>query len=58
MVIAQHPYEMGQKCIEYAMAAINGDTASIPKRWGTGYTVITRDNVDTTEAQQSIYSSK
>ncbi len=58
MVIAQHPYEMGQKCIEFAMAAINGDTASIPKRWGTGYTVITRDNVDTEEAQNSIYSTQ
>ena len=58
MVIAQHPYEMGQKCIEFAMSAINGDTASIPKRWGTGYTVITRENVDTEEAQNSIYSTQ
>jgi ribose transport system substrate-binding protein len=57
MVIAQHPYEMGQKCIEFAMSAINGDTASVPKRWPTGYTVITRDNVDTEEAQQSIYKA-
>lgn len=58
MVIAQHPYEMGQKCVEFAMAAINGDTASIPKRWATGYTVITRENVDTEEAQNSIYNDK
>ena len=57
IVIAQHPYEMGQKCVEYAVAAKNGDTASIDKRWPTGYTIITRDNVDTPEAQQAIYSS-
>lgn len=58
IVIAQHPYEMGQKCIEYAMAAINGQTDQIEKRWPTGYTIITRDNVDTEEAQQSIYKSE
>ena len=58
IVIAQHPYEMGQKCIEYAVAAAKGDTGSIPKRWPTGYTIITRDNVDTEEAQQSIYSAQ
>lgn len=58
IVIAQHPYEMGQKCIEYAMMAIGGDTSGIPKRFPTGYTVITRDNIDTEEAQQSIYKSQ
>jgi ribose transport system substrate-binding protein len=58
IVIAQHPYEMGQKCIEFSLAAIAGDTDSIDKRWPTGYTVITRENVDTEEAQQSIYKSQ
>jgi len=58
IVIAQHPYEMGQKCIEYAKAAIDGKTSDIQKRWPTGYTVITRDNVNSPEAQQAIYSSK
>lgn len=58
IVIAQHPYEMGQKCIEYAMDAVNGKTNDIPKRWPTGYTVITRDNVDSAEAKQAVYSSK
>ena len=38
IVIAQHPYEMGQKCIEYAVAAVNGETDKIDKRWPTGYT--------------------
>lgn len=58
IVIAQLPYQMGQKCIEFALAAINGDTASIPKRFPTGYVVITRDNVDSDEAQKAIYKSE
>jgi ribose transport system substrate-binding protein len=58
IVIAQHPYEIGQKCIEYAVAAINGNMDAIEKRFPTGYTVITRDNVDTPEAQQSIYKAE
>lgn len=58
IVIAQHPYEMGQKCIEYAVAAVNGEMDKIEKRWPTGYTIITRDNVDSEEAQQSIYKSE
>ncbi len=58
IVIAQHPYEMGQKCIEFAVAAVNGEFDAIPKRWPTGYTIITRENVDSEEAQQSIYKSE
>jgi len=58
IVIAQHPYEMGEKCIEFSLAAIAGDMDSIDKRWPTGYTAITRENVDTEEAQQSIYKSQ
>jgi ribose transport system substrate-binding protein len=58
IVIAQHPYEMGQVCIEYAVAAVNGEMDKIEERWPTGYTAITRDNVDTEEAQQSIYKSE
>jgi ribose transport system substrate-binding protein len=58
IVIAQHPYEMGQKCIEFAVAAAGGDTAGVDKRWPTGYTIITRDNVDSEEAQQAIYKSE
>ena len=58
IVIAQHPYEMGEKCIEFAVAAINGNFDAIPKRYPTGYTIITRENVDTEEAQRSIYKSE
>jgi ribose transport system substrate-binding protein len=58
IVIAQHPYEIGQVCVEYAQHAINGEMDKIEKRFATGYTVITPDNVDSPEAQQAIYSSK
>jgi ribose transport system substrate-binding protein len=58
IVIAQHPYEIGQKCIEFAVAAVNGDMDVIEKRFPTGYTVITRDNVDSPEAQQAIYKAE
>jgi ribose transport system substrate-binding protein len=57
LVIAQLPYEMGQKCIDFAVAAVAGDFDSIDKRWPTGYQVITRENVDTEESQNAIYKS-
>lgn len=58
MVIAQLPYQMGQVGVEYALAAINGDMDSIQPRFGTDYVVITRDNVDSEEAQNAIYKSE
>ena len=58
MVIAQLPYQMGQVGVEYALSAINGDMDSIESRFGTDYVVITRDNVDTEEAQNAIYKSE
>lgn len=58
IVIAQLPYQMGQVCVEYAVAAAAGDTASIQKRFPTGYQVITLENVDTPESQNAIYKSE
>ncbi|NJN97437.1 MAG: substrate-binding domain-containing protein [Anaerolineales bacterium] len=58
LVIAQHPAEMGSVGVEYAVKALAGDTAGIEKRYATGYTVITRDNVDTPESQAAIYKSE
>jgi ribose transport system substrate-binding protein len=57
IVLAQLPYEMGQKCIEYSLMALDGKADEIPARWPTGYVIITRDNVDSEEAQQAIYKS-
>jgi ribose transport system substrate-binding protein len=58
LVIAQKPADMGTTAVDYAMQAISGDTSQIQKRVPTGYVVITRDNVDTPEAQAAIYKSQ
>ncbi len=58
LVIAQLPYEMGIKCIDFSVAAAAGDMDAIDKRWPTGYQVITRENVDTEESQNAIYKSE
>ncbi|MBV9578863.1 MAG: substrate-binding domain-containing protein, partial [Chloroflexi bacterium] len=58
LVIAQKPADMGTTGVDYAMQAISGDTSQIQKRVPTGYVVITRDNVDTQEAQDAIYKGE
>ncbi len=58
LVIAQLPYEMGQTCIDYAVAAKAGNMDAIEKRYPTGYQVITIDNVDTEASQNAIYKSE
>src|SRR5689334_9963166 len=57
MVIAQEPALMGSTAVQYAIDALNGNMSAIQKRVATGYVVITRDNVDTPEAQAAIYKS-
>jgi ribose transport system substrate-binding protein len=58
LVIAQKPADMGTTGVDYAMKAISGDTSGIQKRVPTGYVIITRDNVDSAEAQAAIYKSQ
>ncbi|MBV9170348.1 MAG: substrate-binding domain-containing protein [Chloroflexi bacterium] len=58
LVIAQQPYLMGTTGIDYAVKAISGDTTNLQKRVPTGYVLITRDNVDSPEAQQAIYKNE
>ena len=58
LVIAQQPYLMGTTGIDYALKAISGDDADLQKRFPTGYVLITRDNVDSPEAQQAIYKNE
>jgi len=58
LVIAQLPYQMGQVAVEYAVDAMEGNTDAIKPRFPTGYVVITRDNVDSEEAQKAIYKSE
>ena len=58
LVIAQKPADMGMIGVDYAVAAIGGDTTGMQKRVATGYVVIDRGNVDTPEAQAAIYKSQ
>ena len=54
MAIAQHPAEIGYYGVMTAYAALTGQ--SVPPLIGTGFTVITADNVDDPDVQKFIYS--
>lgn len=58
MVIAQQPALIGELAVQYAYDALMGNTDDIPARVNTPFVVITRDNVDTDEAQNAIYKSE
>lgn len=54
MAIAQHPAEIGYYGVMTAYAHLTGQ--SVPPLIGTGFTVITADNVDDPEVARYIYS--
>ncbi len=54
MTIAQHPFEIGYYGVITAYAHITGNP--VPPSIGTGYTVMTADNVDDAEVARFIYS--
>jgi len=54
MAIAQHPAEIGYYGVMTAYAHLTGQ--SVPPMIGTGFTVITADNVDDPEVARYIYS--
>lgn len=54
MAIAQHPAEIGYYGIQTAYAHLTGQ--SVPPTIGTGFTVITADNVEDPEVARFIYS--
>jgi ribose transport system substrate-binding protein len=54
MAIAQHPAEMGYYGVVGAIAALRGH--STPAKIGTGFTVMTKENVDDPKIKQYIYS--
>ena len=56
LVIAQKPADMGYLGVALATAYLDG-VGSIPARIGTGYAVITIDNVDDPEVARFIYTS-
>ncbi len=56
LAICQRPSEMGQVGVEYMVKALNGET--VPNRYGTGYFVIDKKNVNTSDAKAALYASK
>lgn len=56
-LIAQKPGDMGFFAVLSAMAYERGVT-SIPKRWETGYAVITQENIGDPEVARFIYQSE
>ncbi len=58
MVIAQQPALIGELAVQYAYDALMGNTDGIPAQVNTPFVVITRENVDTEEAQNAIYKSE
>jgi len=58
LVIAQQPALIGATAVQYAYDALNGKADGIPKKVATPFVLITRENVDTPEAQGAIYKSE
>ena len=56
IAICQRPAEMGAVGVQYAVDVLNGK--KVPTRYGTGYTVISKANVDSAEAKAAVYASK
>jgi ribose transport system substrate-binding protein len=56
IAICQRPAEMGAVGVQYAVDVLNGK--KVPTRYGTGYTVISKSNVDSAEAKAAVYASK
>jgi len=54
MAIAQHPAEIGYFGVVTAYAHLTGQ--SVPRLIGTGFTIITAENVDDPEVQRFIYA--
>lgn len=55
IVIAQQPALIGATAVQFVVDALEGKAADIPAKVATPFVVITRDNVDSPEAQAAIY---
>lgn len=55
-IIAQQPYEIGYQGVQQAVAAANGEPTESSIQ--TGFTIITRENLDTEEGQAALYASE
>jgi ribose transport system substrate-binding protein len=58
IVIAQQPALIGSTAVDFAVKALQGMEDEIPPKVATPFVVITRDNVDTPEAQAAIYKNE
>lgn len=57
MVIAQQPALIGALAVQAVVDALDGKADKVERKVATPFVVITRDNVDTPEAQNAIYKS-
>lgn len=55
VLIAQHPYDIGYTATKMAVEYLNGTNKSPQKVVTTGYTVVTRDNVDQPDVKRYLY---
>ncbi len=57
MVIAQQPAMIGALAVQAVVDALDGKADQVERKVATPFVVITRENVDTPEAQAAIYKS-
>jgi ribose transport system substrate-binding protein len=55
-IIAQQPYDIGYQGVEQAVAAIKGQPTKAKIQ--TGFTILTKDNLNTPEGKAALYASK
>jgi ribose transport system substrate-binding protein len=54
-IIAQQPYQIGYQGVEQAVAALRGEPTE--SKIQTGFTIVTKDTLDTEEGQAALYAS-
>ena len=54
-LIAQQPYSIGTNAVDQAWAALQGQPTQA--KIGTGFTILTKDNLDTAEGQAALYKA-
>jgi ribose transport system substrate-binding protein len=57
VLIAQHPYDIGYQAVQMAVQYLTTKQAPPEKVVGTGYTVVTRDNLNDPEVARYLYVS-
>ena len=55
MLIGQHPYDIGYKGVMMAVDYLKTEQAPTEKIVTTGYTVVTKDNLDDPEVKRYLY---